>query len=203
MHERLEAPGERVRRPTRTEEWLRQPRIRLGAIVALALAAGVIAWVVVGRGGESPKPSSSVSAVSRGAGPIGLSPAGLRAESGSLGQPIYWAGPEPGYTYELTRTANGNLYVRYLPPGVKVGARGAAYLIIVTYPFSKAFIGLKAVSRGHAISVPGRGIAVVDRGYPKSVHVAFPGVNYQIEVYDPSPRRSLHVATSGDIRPVR
>ena len=27
---------------------LRQPRIRLGAVIALAVAAGVIAWVVVG-----------------------------------------------------------------------------------------------------------------------------------------------------------
>jgi hypothetical protein len=203
MRERLEAPGEPVRRP-RSGELLRHPRIRLGAVVALAVAAGIIAWAVVDRGGSSSKPSTRTSsAAARGTGPIGLTPAGLRAESRLLRQPIYWAGPKVGYTYELTRTPNRNLYVRYLPPGVRVGARGAGYLIIATYPFTRAFRGLKAVSKGHAISIPGRGIAVVDQGYPKSVHVAFRNVNYQLEVYDPSPKQSLAVATSGDIRPVR
>jgi hypothetical protein len=59
------------------------------------------------------------------------------------------------------------------------------------------------VANGKAIELPGGGIALVDEGYRQSVHVAFPGVDYQVEVYDPSPRRSLAVTTSGDVGPVR
>jgi hypothetical protein len=43
---------------------------------------------------------------------------------------------------------------------------------------------------------------VVDKTYTKSVHVAYPGVAYQVEVYDPSPATARTVAVSGDVRPV-
>ncbi len=103
----------------------------------------------------------------------------------------------------MTRTSDGKVYVRYLPPGVEAGDRRADFLIIVTYPFKGAFDSLKAVADDRGQSVPGGGLALVHDGYPQSVHLAYPGVNYQIEVYDPSPRRSLAVALSGDVRPVR
>ena len=35
-----------------------------------------------------------------------------------------------------------------------------------------------------------------------SVLIAFPGVDDQIEVYDPSPQRALAAALSGKVRPV-
>lgn len=35
-----------------------------------------------------------------------------------------------------------------------------------------------------------------------SVHLAFPGIPYEIEVYDPSPTTARRLAASGDIRPV-
>src|SRR5947209_16756721 len=33
---------------------------------------------------------------------------------------LFRSGPKDKYVYELTRTSNGNVYVRYLPPGVNV-----------------------------------------------------------------------------------
>jgi hypothetical protein len=136
-------------------------------------------------------------------GPIALSANGLREFARSLDQPVYWAGPQPGYSYEVTQTSNGNVYVRYLPAGVRAGAEGSNYLIVVTYPYNKAFDALQKVSAGRAVQVPDKGIAVVDQGYPRSVHMAFRGVNYQLEVYHSSPQRARQVAISGDIRPVR
>ena len=204
MHEHLKATPGRQSRSAR--DLLRQPRIRLGAVVALAVAAGLIAWAVIGNDNSS-SPSSTSKPVSGpvggGAGPVGLSVQGLGVLSKTLHQPIFWAGPKPGYTYELTRTRGGNVYVRYLPQGVEVGDKRANFLIIVTYPFKGSFQALKRVSGGRAIDVPGGGIALVDQSYPKSVHMAFRGVNYQVEVYDPSPKRALQVALSGDVAPVR
>jgi predicted aconitase with swiveling domain len=46
------------------------------------------------------------------------------------------------------------------------------------------------------------GVAMVDRAHPQSVHLAYPGVDDQVEIYDPSPARSLRIARSGEVRPV-
>src|SRR5204863_4184490 len=84
MHEQPDAPGEHIGRPPKGAEWLQRPRIRLGAIVALAVAAGIVAWAVVDRSGSS-KPSAPASSLAGGAvGPVLLTPEALRAESRSL-----------------------------------------------------------------------------------------------------------------------
>jgi hypothetical protein len=176
-----------------------QPRARLGAIIAAAIVVGILIWLLVGGDDDSNNASTTTAS---GSGPVALTAGTLASTAQDLGQPIYWAGPKPGRTYEYTQTADGTIYVRYLPPGVDVGDSSANYLIVATYPFPDALAGLQAVSNGKAIDLPGGGIAVVDQGYPKSVHLAFPGVDYQVEVYDPSPERAREVATSGDIAPV-
>jgi hypothetical protein len=191
-----------------------RPRFRVGAVVALALAAGIAAWVIVGRHDSTPSSTASTSNTSASTAPSGpvanpiptvaLSADALQTLAKTVGQPIYWRGPKQRFTYELTRTASGRVFVRYLPRGVKAGAPGAHYLIIATYPFPNALRALKAVSlRGAQRALPGGGIAVVDQAYPKSVHIAYPNVDYQVEVYDPSPKVALQVATSGKVRPVR
>jgi hypothetical protein len=190
----------------------RKRRIRFGAAIALAIAGGLAAWAIVGRSGtDSPSAASgatttrtlsTTTTLAKAIGPIGLSAKGLRALTQSVKQPIYWAGAESGYLYELTRTTTGKVFVRYLPPGAKVGSKKATFLIVATYPVPNAFQSLKNLSSQHHFSIPGGGIAVIDQKHPESVHLAFPGVNYQFEVYDPSPARSLQIAKSGDVRSV-
>lgn len=135
-------------------------------------------------------------------GPTAASQAELKAHATALGHAIYWAGPRSGDTYELTDTSNGRVFVRYLPPGVKPGARGS-YVTVATYPFPGAFAALqRTATAATTIRLPQDGIAVVDATYPKSIHVAFPGSGYQIEVYDPSPSAGRRLVTSGAIAPV-
>jgi hypothetical protein len=194
-------PAEPPSGPVRTTEWLGQPRVRLvAALVVLAAVTGVIIWAVTSGDGSSSTATKGpvVSAIK----PVGLSASGLKTIAGSVNQPIYWAGPKTGYSYELRRTTNGNVYIRYLPPGVKAGASGADYLIVATYPFRGAFDAIKKVSGGRKIQVPGGGIGQIAASYPNSVHLAFPKVEYQIEVFDPSAQRALEVATSGQVKPV-
>ena len=136
--------------------------------------------------------------------PTAASAQKLRLLAGTLGHPFYWLGAKPGYTYELTRTPNRSIFVRYLPHGVAVGAR-TPYLTVATYPLAGA---LQAVERAASqtgsakIKLARGGIAVVDAGYPKSIHLAFPGSSYQVEVFDPSPARALQVVTSGQVTQV-
>jgi hypothetical protein len=180
----------------RPKKLLRQPRVVVAAAAAVVAVGALIGWLVHSSSNGSTSPS--VVPVR----PVGLSANGLRTLAAAVGQPIYWAGVRQHYLYELTRTHDGKVYVRYLPPGAKVGAKGARFLIVATYPFAEAFQALKNVSHGQETALPGGGIALVDTTYPKSVHLAFPGVDYEIEVYDPSPARARAVAVSGDVRPV-
>jgi hypothetical protein len=183
-----------------------QPRFRLGAVVALAVAAGLIAWAVLGRSDDdnnaTTTPTTTTASTVASTGPVGLSARGLRTLARNVKEPIYWAGPKAGRMYELTRTRNGSVYIRYLPRDVEPGEK-ADLLIVATYPFSNAYNALKQVAKGQEITLPGGGIALVDQNYPKSIHLAYPGVNYQVEVYDPSPQNALAVASSGDVAPVR
>jgi hypothetical protein len=140
------------------------------------------------------------------AGPVSTTPQKLKALSTSLGQPIYWVGAQSGVTYELTRSADGRVYVRYLPAGVKVGERATPYLTVATYPLADAFAATERASQASgAVTIPAKGgaIAFYDRSSPTSVHLAYPGAKFQVELLDPSAARAHQLAASGSVRPVR
>jgi hypothetical protein len=129
----------------------------------------------------------------------------LKALATSLGQPIYWAGSRPGITYEFTRTADGKIYIRYLPTNVAVGA-STPYLTVGTYPVRNAFRVTREAGSGAKsvkISIGGGAIAVYSRGHSKNVYVAYPGSNFQIEVFDPKADAARRLVTSQSIAPVR
>lgn len=197
--------------PSEPKRRSRRRRIRLSAVIVLAIAAGLIAWLVVGRdddgsssGTTTPltNPTGTVGAAAKPVAPVVETEDGLRTLAHALSMPIYWAGPKPNVGYELTVTSAGYAYVRYLTNEAKAGDTRASFLIIATYPFPNAYDALEKVAKGRAKEIPGGGLALVETDYPRSVHVAFPGVPYQIEVFDPSPQRSLQVALSGDVKPV-
>lgn len=173
----------------------RSPSIRIGAVVALALAGGFVAWLLL-RGDDStskPKPTAAPAAA--------VSVAQLNDVARSLGHPLFWLGPKSGYTYELTQTRSGKVYVRYLPAGVAVGS-DKPYLTVGTYPFAGAFAALRKQSKvkgAVAVAVPQGGLAVLDRAYPQSTHVAYPGVNYQVEVFDPRSAAAMQVVAAGHL----
>lgn len=176
----------------------------IGSAVVLLAIAGAAVWLIFNSGSSKPaaQPTVSVSPVA----PVALSVSGLKTLTATLnavhGQPIYWAGAKAHTLYELRRTSDGNVYVRYLPPSVKAGTASAKYLTVATYPFIGAYASLQKVAGDAAVAIPGGGIAFVDAKDPKSIHLAFPDINYQVEVYSPSPATALSVATSGHIRPV-
>ena len=157
--------------------------ICVGAALALAACGG-----------------ADTNAVSSGNEAVLMTPARLKSEASFLGQPIYWAGPRKGYEYEFQRTATGYVYVRYLAQGLPAGAAGK-FLTVATYPFIGAFKGVKAAGKGKAFAGPGGSIIYV-RPDPTSVLVAFPGIDYEIEIYDPSPLVARLTAESGRVRAV-
>jgi hypothetical protein len=192
-HPHQVAPPTEERRYAQTARRRRARSIRIGAVVALALAAGLVAWFLLRDNGSSNKAATtSANAVSVDQ---------LASLAASLGHPIFWLGPKSGYTYELTQTPNGKIYVRYLPAGVAVGA-SKPYLTVATYPFPNAFPALQKQGKASGVNsfnVSNGGIALLDRGYPESTHVAYPGVDYQVEVFDQTPGAAMHTVSAGQL----
>jgi hypothetical protein len=136
---------------------------------------------------------------------VAVSPAALRALADEAEHPVYWIGPRPNRTYELTRTSSGRIFIRYLPPDVRVGNRSARFTIVGSYPVDNALDVLQDLSQEEgesSASVPGGGLAVYSTSSPNNVYLAYPGTDVQIEVFDPSAERALRLATTGRVVPV-
>ena len=183
-----------------TEEIIRKPvprpaaqttRFRIGALLVLALAVGLILWLALRDKGSNSSSAASATAVSAEQ---------IKTLAASVGHPIFWAGAKDGYTYELTRQSSGTIIIRYLPPGARVGD-SKPYLSVATYPFRGAFGAIQSVRGKNIVSlaVPRHGVAEYSTKYPASVHLAYPGIDYQVEVYDPTPGNARAIATSGEL----
>jgi hypothetical protein len=181
---------------TITIPMLRLPQMRIAALLALGLATFLVGWLVLGGDDKPAQPATGASSTSE---------TELREFAASASHPVYWAGPRAGQSYELTRTSDGRVYVRYLPEGVAVGDPRPQFLTVGTYPRAKAFAELKRAARaGGALSrqLPGGGIAVFSRG-SSSVYFGYPDARYQVEVFAPSPGSARKLVLSGQVVPVR
>jgi len=137
--------------------------------------------------------------------PAAVSETQLKALAAQTNHAIYWAGPKPG-TYELTRTTDGRIYIRYLPSGGKVGDRTPSYLTVGTYPTKSAFQAIqRAAARpgGVSATIDHGGLLVFNNSSPKSVYFSYPKSSSQVEVYDPSPLQARALVLGGSVKPIR
>jgi hypothetical protein len=170
-------------------------------VVALLALGGVL---IAHSSGSSSSTSTTATTAPKAVpiGPVAMSAPALVAFAQALSRPIYWAGPVGGEQYELTRTSVGNVFVRYLPKGVQVGDKRPAFTVVGTYPYVGALADLMAVPHATRDKIAGGGVVLSTTADPKSVHIAYPGLDYQIEVFDPVPGRARQIALSGRVRPV-
>lgn len=137
--------------------------------------------------------------------PASVSESQLKALAAQSDQPIYWAGPKQG-AYELTRTTDGRVYVRYLSSADQVGDRTPSHLTIGTYPTKQAFTTIKrAATRagGVSVKIENGGLLVFNDSTPKSVYFSYPKSSYEVEVYDPSPFQARKLVLGGSIEQIR
>jgi hypothetical protein len=190
----------------------RDRSLRIGAVVALALAVAFVVWLFLrGNDSNSSTPTVSSPATTSATGPKvkplleAASLRTLRTVATVVGHPVYWAGGRAATTYELTRTADGRIYVRYLPKGVKIGDQHADYLIVATYPVRNAFRAVQTAAKekgAQTFGIANGGKAVLNSSAPTNVYFAYPRTDYQVEVYDPHPGRARNLVASGKIRPL-
>lgn len=164
-------------------------------VVMVALAVAIVSLLRSRDGGKKFELKPGV--------PTEASAKELR-EFASSHRPVYWAGPASSGRLELTTTAKA-VYVRYLPKGVRTGDQAPNYLTIATYSVPNANASLrrsaKVAGAAHA-GAPRGGIAVWRISRPTSVYLAYPGVRYLIEVYDPHARLARSLALGGRVKPV-
>jgi outer membrane biosynthesis protein TonB len=174
-------------------------QVRLGAALATVVAVVLVGWLLIGGDDESsPKSDSGAEAATVDS---------LRESAAERGTPIYWAGPQEDAELEVTETEAGErTYIRYLTGDAEPGDP-QPFLTVGTYAFPNAAKALKRQAResggmGVLRTAPGGGTVYFSRDRPESVYLAFPGIDVEIEVYDPDPQRALNLVTSGQIVPV-
>jgi hypothetical protein len=181
---------------------------RIGAVIAVALVAAAAVWYFAIRDSDNDSNNKASAPEGNIVGPVAATRGDLIDLSQKLGQPIYWAGNQPGTTdLELTQTRDGNVYVRYLTGDAAIGAPKPHYLTVGTYPVPNATKALETISGqpgAETNSTPDGGTAVTNTSAPTSVYVAFPDEkSFEIEVFDPDPAHALDLVTSGEIKTVR
>ena len=178
-------------------------QLRLGAVIAVALAAGFLVWLLVIR--DSGSSGGSGPAAKAGAGPQAATSSSLVNLQNEVGHPVYWAGDQPNTNLEVTNEKDGRVYVRYLTGDAQIGDPKPSFLTIGTYPVKGAIRALQKQEGKPGekiIHCSGGALIATNENSPTSVYVAYPGQDWQIEVYDPDAAKALSLATSGDIQPV-
>jgi hypothetical protein len=169
--------------------------------VVLALAAGLLVWLLTrGDDNGTSAPSAPVGK------PVALSENQLRAFGRAQATPVYWAGARPNTTYEITRAAGGQIYIRYLPAGVRVGDPRPRFVTVGTYPQQNAYAALTAAGRRkgyRAVTTSSGALIVYNRRKHASIHFTFPDAAFQVEAYDPRPGQALASVLGGDIVQLR
>lgn len=140
-------PTSRSRAPGRLA---RRPPVRVGAIVAVALAAAFVVRLFVHGGG-----ASSPTTVPKRAGAVPASPAVLGALARSSGSPIYWAGPRAGEAPTSAPIDPGG-------GGVAFYARTRPTNVYVAYPGTDVQIEVydRSAGRAHRLVAAGRIVPV-------------------------------------------
>ena len=202
-------------RPSRRPEKHTTKRsIGLGALVAIAVAAALLAWVLIDRSdddqeaGTTPTTTAATPTLTAPAEtvskPAFQTVAALRAAAAISPNPIYWAGARTGTRLEFSQTSGGTIYVRYLPAGTPAGTL-EPHLTVATYPRPNGYAEVQAAANeegSKSFELADGGLAVDDPASPTNVHVGFPGKAYQIEVFAPEKGLALRLVTNEKVEPV-
>jgi hypothetical protein len=173
---------------------------RLAILGVLLIVGAVVAWLLASRGDDKVATTAKPQLLEATA-------AQLSELAKQQGHEVYWAGPQANVRYEWTRTSQDRIYARYLKGNTKVGARNKVFLTIATYPLKGALKALQV----QAAKAPASQTQTLPNGAfvysnsstaPNSAYVAFPGSDYEVEVYDPAPGKALAIAKSGKVQPI-
>ncbi|MGN6276103.1 MAG: hypothetical protein ACTHNP_09285 [Solirubrobacterales bacterium] len=175
---------------------------RPSAIAAIAIAVVIVVYLLASSGGGSSPTTTTEETTAAKTVKVVPESELLKAMKG-VGYPVYWAGPRLGVEYEVQRLP-GRVYVRYLPKGEKPETE-KPFLTVGSYEQANALASIKKLGQQPGailVKVAGGGFAYAEGTQATSAYMALPGVNVQIEVYEPQGGKALNLIRSGAIVPV-
>jgi hypothetical protein len=176
--------------------------MRIVAVAAAALIVAVVAFLLIGGDDDDSQPEPAPPAVSVKTEPAIVSAADLSRLSVELGHPLYWLGPRDGADLELTREGNGDVYVRYLTGGAEAGDQRPRFITVGTYPVADAIAAVQSAAEEadtQPLPIDHGGLAFVNPDNPSSVYFAYPGADFQVEVFAPRPGEALELVSGGKV----
>lgn len=179
-------------------------RIRPTAAIAVAIAVGLLVWLLLIKGGGNDSNSEADQSSSQSKAVSVVPESGLLGALKGVGYPVYWAGPRVEVEYEVSRPSPERTFIRYLPKGEEAESK-RPFLTVGSYRQSGALARIREAGQKPGavlVKVAGGGAAYAEGPNATSAYLAFPGVDTQIEVFDPKGGESLDLIRSGAIVPV-
>jgi hypothetical protein len=175
-------------------------------MVGAFLAGSLLTFTVVSN--SEPKVDTLAATFSEiSSGRVALSEAELVNAVKELGVDVYWAGPVDGAKYTVSAPADGQVYIRYLPNGEGLNDTKANYVVIATYATPDAFTSTQSAgnqTNGVTFINTQGGAVFYSKDAPTNVYVAYPNIDFQIEVFSPIAKTALDIASKqGALRLVK
>ena len=169
--------------------------------VLIVLAVGLSAWLVVmlvTGGDDEFRPATGE--------PVLASVSDLESFVDSTDRTVYWVGEVENVVYELTETASGRVYVRYLTEGSEAGDPSPGIVTVGTYPVKDAAGVLRDAANakeGKELAMSKNGaVVLLETDRAENVHMAFPNADEQVEIYSPDPKLALRYASGDKVTPI-
>ena len=177
-------------------------------MIFVAAVSSALTYTLTNSSSSNPTPAASTSTFTEViAGKVALTEPELIAAVKQLGVDVYWAGPVKDAKYTLAVPADGQAYVRYLPNGQGIEDTKPNYVVIATYTTTDAFTATQAAGNttNGVTFINAQGAAVYyNKDTPTNVYVAYPNLNFQIEVFDPIAATALEIASkAGALRVIK
>jgi hypothetical protein len=179
-------------------------RVRISAALAVAIAVGLLVWLLLIKGGDDSSSSEGNQKPSQPQTVSVVSESQLLPALKGTGYPIYWAGPRVEVGYEVSRPSPDRTFIRYLPKGEEAGTE-KPFLTVGSYQQPGALARIEELGQKPGavlVKASGGGAAYAEGPAATSAYLAFPGVDTQIEVFDPKAGEALQLIRSGAIVPV-
>ena len=172
-------------------------------VLVLALLAVVVVSLLHDDKGETPVPATTAA----NAEPRVVTATQLADFAAGSGEPVYWIGPRRGATYELTASADGPTYVRYLRGGAEAGDPRPDFVTVATYPKANGAAELHQAARGQPGAKLERtragALLLISPASPKSAYLAYPDTNVEVELFSPLPDHARRLASRDEVRRVK
>lgn len=168
--------------------------------LTVIITAILTALVVLGLTQQiSPTLSDRTTLAAQTSGGVCLTESELKSIVKENNIQAYWTGPIKNATYTLNSSTAGQVFVRYVPEGEKCDDVRPNFRVIATYEEADAFATTESAGTtadGVSLLNTDGSIVYFNKNVPTNIYVAYPGINYQIEIYDPNPKEAVSLATT-------